>query len=247
MAIGAAPIGSRRVGMASDITPTVIRVPVSTVAGEVIYREIDLRANGDDPLMRWMRGSFDWDVTNLKWDEKFQQPREVTWRGGTLWDPELALDGDPVATDGEVEVIANDHSPLPAHAAIRVPVRGNLRGTMKIHGFTWVASAPSSKQPANALWCETCQKLVRPEDTAAAPNGPYRSAGGVYPNCTRCGVKPLTARTTEDAGATRIRVIPPTLLWTSTGGPALIDDAFKVGIDSSIRQALNVFMRHRKM
>jgi hypothetical protein len=282
--VGVAP-GTNRHGI--SLTPGIIRVPVSTVAGEVIYREIDLRANGDDPLMRWMRGAFDWDITNLKWDEQFQQPREVTWRGGTLWAP---------GTDGTVEILAQA-GPLPARVNIKAAVRTLVRGTMRIHGFTWIA-AGSAVVP-NALWCEVCNALVTSDDTAVA--GPYRSAGGgkvghstvtptpagwrsacmvsdsaitaalVVSNCVHCGTKPIAARMTRDRkdivshhdalgtvvetmdtvetaeAITHARVIPPTILTTFTEGPALVDDAFKVGIDNSIRKTLEVFAKHQKL
>ena len=235
--------GTNRHGV--SLTPaTIIRVPVSTVAGEVIYREIDLRANGDDPLMRWMRGAFDWDITNLKWDEQFQQPREVTWRGGTLWGPGLG------GNVGEVEIrAASATAALPTYVNVRAPVHGDIRGTVKVRGFTWTAM-PGIPRPTNALWCVNCQKIVVPEDAAAEASGPYRSAGGVYPNCVRCGAKPLPAYTVTDGQyglPTRVQIVPPTLLSTLTAGSALIDDAFKQGIDKSIRQALDFFVKYQKL
>jgi alkylation response protein AidB-like acyl-CoA dehydrogenase len=109
--------------------PTGYRIPICQIGGMITYREVDLRADGNDPLMQWIQAAADWEITELRWDEKMDQPGDVTWRGGSLWD---------ATTDGEVQLQC-----LAVQDGIRVhvkaPFRPKFTGVVTLGGIEWKA------------------------------------------------------------------------------------------------------------
>lgn len=113
--------------------PASYRIPVSQIGGMTTYREVDLRADGNDPLMQWLQAAADWEITDLTWNEKTDQPGEVTWRGGTLWD---------VSTAGEVTVecrTVHRSEGVTISAYVRAPFRPRFTGVVTVGGVEWRA------------------------------------------------------------------------------------------------------------
>lgn len=108
-----------------------LRIPIATVAGETVYREVDLTAGGNDPLMTWLFAAKDWDITDFHWDEKRSQPRSLTYRGGTFWD---------AGVSGEVTLVTSIGRPA-SYVRIEAPLRENLRGSVTVRDWTWTARA----------------------------------------------------------------------------------------------------------
>lgn len=190
---------------------TIRRIPVCQVNGVITYREVDLRAGGDDPLMTWLRDAADWEITDMEWNEKTDQPSKVTWCGDVLWDE---------TTNGEVRLDVQDCGTAAALISVGALFRVPFTGIVTIGGVVWDArgvraAAPPTGFPVDNMAVGSPMSLAA-DNTAVSfapglvPTDPYRTA---------TPPTPVAAKTVVTARCTGV-----------------IDTAFKASIEGSIRR-----------
>lgn len=200
-------------------TGRVLRIPICQIGGMVTYREIDPRAAGDDPLMCWIRGAADWEITDLRWNEKIDQPGSLTWRGDTLWDD---------TTDGEVHLECEMvGSGTHLNVYVCAPFRPEFTGVVTVGGIEWRAHTPRQEQPRPRVRGDIAAVLttgyanvsvvhaVLPTELAPASD-PYRVPGAPVP---------VAAQTVLTANCTGV-----------------IEQAFKDSIEASIRRVYKLLV-----
>lgn len=205
--------------------PSRYRIPICQIGGMVTYREVDLRAGGDDPLMQWIQGAADWEITDLRWDEKMDQPGEVTWRGGTLWD---------ATTDGEVHLecsVMRTQSGEYMNIYVRAPFRPKFTGSVTVGGVEWRAFTVRERELADRLPPAAALQVADAVTTGMAnlalgaalaevevdAPGPYRTASVPIP---------VTAQTMLSANCT-----------------GMVEQAFKDSIEATIRRVFGLLMK----
>lgn len=205
------------------------RIPISTVQGTTVYREVDPRQGGDDPLMRWISAAADWGICDLAWSERQDHPEVATWRGGELWDAQ---------TDGEVTVRCKFPSGSAPHVQVTAPLRPAIRGSVDLGGFRWTVRPPTEAPPRVnhgasvgasgglaglnvAIGMRALASDGDDVDDGAVLDGPYRTAG-----------EPAT-------------VTAGSLLHVTCFG--VVDAAFKKTLEAGIRRVYKMFATRAKL
>lgn len=206
--------------------PTQYRIPICQINGVVTYREVDLRAGGDDPLMRWIQSAADWEITDLRWDEKLDQPGELTYRGETLWDE---------TTDGEVYLECQGIGGSGIQIYVRARFRPKFTGVVSMGGIEWRAF-PVGKDPGRKRHGDIV-------DAVTTGNG-HTAIGFANNNNVAIGPLALADLSREPEAMpyrtpdVPIPVAAQTIVAATCTG--VIEQAFKDSIEGSIRRVFRM-------